>query len=115
MLRKIRRLMANSTPARRKIEAENERRIETEKGTKRITADFSPPAYAMLSKVAKRLDSNKAEALRRALGLMDIVQRRQAEGWKLVFEHETTKEREVIIFPPIPPAPGLLPPSINEE
>jgi hypothetical protein len=70
---------------------------EPQKETHRITADFSPEAYEVLTKVAKRLGATKAEALRRALGLIDVVQRRQAEGWRLVLEHEQTKEREVLV------------------
>ena len=68
----------------------------TEKDT-RVTADFSPEAYATLSRVAKRLQTTKAEALRKALSLLDFVLGHQTEGWKLVLEHEKTNERKYIV------------------
>jgi hypothetical protein len=52
----------------------NEESSEKRADVKRITADFSPEAYEALERVAKNLNTtNKADALRRALGLIDFV------------------------------------------
>jgi len=63
--------------------------------TIRMTTDFSSEAYSVLKKVALRLESSKAESLRRALALIDLVQRRQAEGCNVVIEDPRGK-REVL-------------------
>jgi len=62
---------------------------------KRITADFSPEAYEVLERVAKNLDTTKADALRRALGLLDFVLTERKEGWKVVLEKDD-RRREIV-------------------
>jgi hypothetical protein len=64
---------------------------------KRITADFSPEAYQTLERVASKLNTTKADALRRALGLIDLVISHQREGWKLTLQNAQTKDRKEII------------------
>ena len=64
-------------------------------GMKRITADFSPEAYDVLTETSKRLSISKAEALRKALGLIDFVSRQQKEGWTLILE-KGDKRKEIV-------------------
>ena len=67
----------------------------TGSGMKRITADFSPEAYDILNDTAKQLSISKAEALRKALGLINFVIRQQKEGWTLILE-KGDKRKEVV-------------------
>ena len=67
----------------------------TKSETKRITADFSPEAYEALERVAENLDTTKADALRRALGLIDFLLTEKKENWKLVLEKED-RRREIV-------------------
>lgn len=62
---------------------------------KRITADFSPEAYEALERVAKSLDTTKADALRRALGLIDYLLVEKSKDWILVLEKDD-RRREII-------------------
>ena len=62
---------------------------------KRITADFSPEAYEALERVAKNLDTTKADALRRSLGLIDFLLTEKKEDWKLVLEKDD-RRREIV-------------------
>jgi hypothetical protein len=62
---------------------------------KRITADFSPDAYETLERVAKNLDTTKADAIRRALGLIDYILAEQKQDWILVLEKDD-RRREII-------------------
>ena len=62
---------------------------------KRITADFSPEAYDVLTETSRRLSISKAEALRKALGLIDFVSRQQKEGWTLILE-KGDKRKEIV-------------------
>ena len=71
-------------------------RVEaTGSGMKRITADFSPEAYDVLTETSKRLSISKAESLRKALGLIDFVTRQQKEGWTLILE-KGDKRKEIV-------------------
>lgn len=67
----------------------------TKPETKRITADFSPEAYEALERVAENLDTTKADALRRALGLIDFLLMEKKENWKLVLEKDD-RRREIV-------------------
>ena len=67
----------------------------TGSGMKRITADFSPEAYDVLTETSKRLSISKAESLRKALGLIDFVTRQQKEGWTLILE-KGDKRKEIV-------------------
>jgi hypothetical protein len=84
---------------RRDIEMKTEnttpRAEATGSGMKRITADFSPEAYEVLNDTAKQLSISKAEALRKALGLINFVIRQQKEGWTLILE-KGDKRKEVV-------------------
>jgi len=64
---------------------------------KRITADFSPEAYEVLSNVARKLRTTKADTLRRALGLINFILREQSNGWKIILENKEGTERKEII------------------
>jgi hypothetical protein len=67
----------------------------TGSGMKRITADFSPEAYQVLSNASAEMSTSKAEVLRKALGLIYFVTRHQKEGWTLVLEKDD-KRKEII-------------------
>ena len=67
----------------------------TSSGMKRITADFSPEAYDVLTETSKRLSISKSESLRKALGLIDFVTRQQKEGWTLILE-KGDKRKEIV-------------------
>jgi len=62
---------------------------------KRITADFSPDAYKVLTDTAAELHISKAEALRKALGLIYFVIRQQKDGWTLILE-KGDKRKEIV-------------------
>jgi len=62
----------------------------------RITADFHPEAYAVLQKVADELHTTKADALRRALGLINYVLEAQSEGNELFIEKNGSNKRTII-------------------
>ncbi len=64
---------------------------------KRITADFDPDAYAALTEVAEMLHSTKAEALRRALGLIRFALREKKDGMRLMVENKSGSERKEIV------------------
>jgi hypothetical protein len=66
---------------------------------KRIVADFTPEAYEVLSDVAQQLNTSKADALRRALGLANFILRQQKEGWRVILEHEKDKVRKELVTP----------------
>lgn len=68
---------------------------KAESNMKRITADFSPDAYKTLTETAKELGITKAEALRKALGLIYFVIRQQNEGWTIVLE-KGDKRKEIV-------------------
>jgi len=67
----------------------------TASATKRITADFSPEAYQVLTDTAAQLSISKAEALRKALGLIYFVIRQQKDGWTLILE-KGDKRKEIV-------------------
>ena len=67
----------------------------TGSGMKRITADFSPEAYQVLSDTSTQMSISKAEALRKALGLIAFVLRHQKEGWTLILE-KGDKRKEIV-------------------
>jgi len=67
----------------------------TKTEVKRITADFSPEAYEALERVAKNLDTTKADALRRALGLIDFLLTEKSKDWVLVLEKDD-RRREIV-------------------
>ena len=67
----------------------------TSSATKRITADFSPDAYKVLTDTAAELHITKAEALRKALGLIYFVIRQQKDGWTIILE-KGDKRKEVV-------------------
>lgn len=62
----------------------------------RITADFSPEAYGVLCRLSKKFGS-KAEALRRAIGLLDYASSQREEGWMLVLEKGDSRKEIVIL------------------
>lgn len=64
-------------------------------GSTRVTVDFSPEAYATLNEVAERIDSSKAEALRRALGAYRYLLAEQKDGWRVVLERGTERKEVV--------------------
>lgn len=64
----------------------------------RITADFSPEAYAVLGTVAERLNTSKADVLRRSLGLFSFVLDLSENGGKVIFEEKDGKTKEMIPF-----------------
>lgn len=64
---------------------------------KRITADFSPEAYEALERVAKNLDTTKADALRRALGLIDFLLTQKKEGYAIVLEKDGRRKEIVTL------------------
>jgi hypothetical protein len=63
----------------------------------RVTADFTPKAYNTLNEVAEKLSTNKADAIRRALGLILYVLDQQANGKKIILETEDGKNRTQIV------------------
>ncbi len=67
----------------------------TSSATKRITADFSPEAYQVLTDTATQMSISKAEALRKALGLIYFVFRHQKDGWTLILE-KGDKRKEIV-------------------
>ncbi len=67
----------------------------TGSGMKRITADFSPEAYQVLTDTATQMSISKAEALRKALGLIFFVLRHQKDGWSLILE-KGDKRKEIV-------------------
>ena len=72
---------------------------ERARQTIRITVDFSPEAYAVLTVLADRLGTTKANALRRSLGLFDFLMKQELDGWKMILERgaEQDKERKEIL------------------
>ena len=64
---------------------------------KRITADFDQEAYSALTEVSESLGTTKAEALRKALGLIRFILREKKEGFRLILENERGKERKEIV------------------
>jgi hypothetical protein len=64
---------------------------------RRVTADFSPEAFEVLESVSRKLQTSKADALRRTLGLMNYLLQQKEEGWKIYLEHPRTKERKEIV------------------
>lgn len=63
----------------------------------RITADFSPEAYQTLTEVAQQLDTTKAEALRRSLGLLRFILEQKKEGYKIFVENGTLRKEIVTL------------------
>ncbi len=63
----------------------------------RITADFDGEAYEALEEVAEMLHSTKAEALRRALGLIRFALREKKEGMRLIVENKSGRKRKEIV------------------
>lgn len=73
------------------------KRGDVMKAVKRVTADFSPEAYEILENVSALLKTNKAEALRRSLGLVKFVLEEQKEGNKIIVENKKSKEQKQIL------------------
>jgi hypothetical protein len=63
----------------------------------RVTVDFSPEAYSALEEISKTLSTSKAEALRKALGLMRFALEERAKGAKLIVEGPKRGERREIV------------------
>lgn len=64
---------------------------------KRVTVDFSDEAYEALNEIAKSLSTTKAEALRKALGLMRFALKEKERGGRLIFENEKENiKRELV-------------------
>jgi hypothetical protein len=63
----------------------------------RVTVDFSPEAYAALEEISRTLGASKAEALRKALGLMRFVLQETRKGAKLILEGPNQRERREIV------------------
>lgn len=63
----------------------------------RMTADFTPEAYQTLSEVATRFGGSKAEAVRRALGLLNYLLRQKDQGWTLVLEKDGERKEIVTL------------------
>jgi predicted transcriptional regulator len=63
----------------------------------RVTVDFSDEAYEAVDTIAKKLDTSKSEALRRALGLFRFVMEERNKGAKLILEGPKRGERREII------------------
>ncbi len=75
-------------------------RAQTVEPKTRVTVDFSPEAYAALDEISKALHTSKAEALRKALGLMRFALHErvgQPGGTKLILEGPGRGERREII------------------
>lgn len=74
--------------------------INKTNSVKRITADFSPEAYACLERIAKELKVTKAEALRRVIGTTDFILEERNKGWKpkLAKQNLLTESVMEIIF-----------------
>ena len=70
--------------------------VETNKIT-RVTADFTPEAYKALKEVSQMLGSNKAEAIRRSLGLILYVLHQKKKGKRFIVEDENGKDRVEIV------------------
>jgi hypothetical protein len=70
---------------------------EDKKEYYRVTADFSPQAYATLKEISEKLGSNKADTIRRSLGLILYVLNQKAKGRRLVVENEDGKDRTEIV------------------
>lgn len=64
---------------------------------KRVTVDFADEAYMNLDEIAKDLSTTKAEALRKALGLLKFALEEKKRGSKLIFENEKENLRREII------------------
>lgn len=71
--------------------------METKRQLTRITADFTPEAYETLSTVSESLQTTKAEALRKALGLLNFVIKHRNQGWKLVLEKDDDRKEIVTL------------------
>ena len=63
----------------------------------RITADFDPEAYQALTEVAKSLRTNKADAIRRALGLIQFLLKEKEQGMLFILEDKDGKTRKQIV------------------
>lgn len=50
---------------------------------KRITADFSPEAYHVLTELSESLKVTKGDVLRKALGSLQFLDQHMKEGWEL--------------------------------
>ena len=75
--------------------------LDKEKNTKiRVTADFSPEAFAALEELAALFETTKADALRRALGISKFIMTEQKKNnRKLVLESAEGKNRiEIMAF-----------------
>ncbi|MCH7574489.1 MAG: hypothetical protein IIA59_05110 [Candidatus Marinimicrobia bacterium] len=75
-----------------------EKKIISEEKKIRITADFHPDAYAVLNRVADMLHTSKADALRRALGLIDYILTIQSNGSELIIEEKGGKRTVIKTF-----------------
>jgi hypothetical protein len=71
-------------------------RMPTETKT-RVTVDFSPEAFAALDELSKSLNTSKAEALRKALGLLRFAAEERRKGAKLIIEGPDRGQRREII------------------
>jgi hypothetical protein len=63
----------------------------------RVTADFTPQAYITLEEVAKKLNTNKADAIRKSLGLILYVLTQKENGKRLIVESEDGSKRTEIV------------------
>lgn len=63
----------------------------------RVTVDFSPEAFEAVDTISKGLSTSKAEALRKALGLMRFILQEKNKGAKLILEGPERGERREII------------------
>lgn len=68
--------------------------VETKKSV-RITADLAPEAYDTLTSVALNMQTTKAEALRKALGLLSFILKYRRDGWNVVLEKDGAR-KEII-------------------
>ena len=63
------------------------------KGVTRVTLDLETDLYVLVVTAAKREESTKAWAIRRALKLADHIDEQMNAGWKLKLEKDgETKE-----------------------
>jgi len=63
----------------------------------RITVDFSDKAFEAVEEIAKELSTTKAEALRKAIGLMRYVAKEQKSGAKLIIENPKENTKKEIV------------------
>ncbi len=62
----------------------------------KYTIELAPKGEKTLAKVARTLEVSKADAIRRSLGVMDILTEAVEQGGKVIIEDANGNRREII-------------------